>query len=254
MWIFNKSHWHIFSCKKHVVLKHEVYVHYQMPWMNQSPLFLSLPPSRSLSLSPSVPDSGISPHTRSREILVMHKAIKRCIHLCAIRTNPEVKRRCLNFAPSRQTHWSWLRRQTAEHIGRNTWVRRYGKCISTSVNVCWTLKFRPAGFGLRKRVCGLDFMVVVLGKPILKHCLRPASSETDGIFNSAISVLFIGKPFKDRLHFSPDPPFFPPLTTFCCLLSLTYLNLWSIKTKCMSNLWVILCVWVSIPICLCRCV
>lgn len=52
------------------------------------------------------------------------------------------------------------------------------------------MKFRPAGFGLFS-FCGLAFMVGVLGKLILKRCLRAASTETDGIFYSAISVVFI---------------------------------------------------------------
>lgn len=102
--------------------------------------------------------------------------------------------RRFNFAPGVQTLTViWERNSCSKDILRNTWAHRYGKCTSTSVNgSVWTLtlKFRPTGSGLC-RFCGLAFMVGALGKLILKRCLRAASTETDGIFYSAISVVFI---------------------------------------------------------------
>lgn len=78
-------------------------------------------------------------------------------------------------------------------FGRNTLARGHTKCSSTSVNVSvWapTLKLGPAGFCLCS-FCGLASAVGMLGKPILKQCLRLASTETDGIFYQALSVVFI---------------------------------------------------------------
>lgn len=67
-------------------------------------------------------------------------------------------------------------------------------------------------------------MVVALGKLMLRRCLRPASTETDGIFNSAISVVFIEKHFKNRLRFSPETLFFllPFSLCFVVFLCLNY--------------------------------
>lgn len=85
----------------------------------------------------------------------------------------EKKVQCINFAPGVQEFTLiWERISCLKDIPRNTWVHGYGKCSSTSVNGSfWALKFQPAGFSLCSFCCPA-FMVGVLGKLILKRCLR----------------------------------------------------------------------------------
>lgn len=130
----------------------------------------------------------------------MHRPIQSCIRLPEplheIVVIPK-KARCLNFVPGARETSTVI--QERNSIPRNTWMRLCGECCSTSVNASWTLtlKCRPAGFSVCW-FCALAVMVGVVGKLILKQCFRPASAETDGIFNSAISADFTEKFFKYR--------------------------------------------------------